>query len=477
MEFFNQWSPRLAPHLRWLKPTSWLASVVLGLAVAGAVLLFARKPGRPAYEPLLSGQTCSPRDIAKMTATFRKAGLPETQVEGDQIHVPAGRREAYLATLDASNALPADFDEALERYVAKSNPFASHQQNEVGYKYAIQMKLAKIVAGMRGVETASVQYDEVKQPGFPPTIEKRALVAVRPSGNRPLEYDHIEAIRDTVTGSIGGLERSRVTVTDLAAGRAYPGNPEHRASHLASQFQAATQRALEKEFCQKIEQRLAKYPDVVVGVSVHFSPPSIRHSSDTTPPAEAPPPLTPALVSASIDVPKSYFKRVWNDRNSAASRRVPDARELRAIEAEVQQTLERAVAALLPPPTAHLPAVPQVTVTSYDDLTPLAASAVGLPSTLTAGLVWYWPILGCGAVVLVSWLTWRGRQGTAAGAPRHAAAPTEIGASHAADAAATEPACRPCPVSAPTHRELTNIIQRDPVAAAQVLRHWIGEAA
>ena len=477
MKFFNQWSARLAPQLRWLKSSSWLASVLLGLAVAGAVLLLAQKPGRSTYESLLSGQTCSPRDIAKMTAAFRKAGLPETQVEGDQVHVPSGRREAYLAALDAANALPADFDEALERFVAKSNPFASTQQNEVGYKYAVQVKLAKIVAGMRGVETASVQYDEVKKPGFPPTVEKRALVAVRPSGNRSLEYDQIEAIRDTVTGSIGGLERSNVTVTDLAAGRAYPGNPEHRASQLATQFQTATQHALEKEFRQKIEQRLAKYPEVVVGISVHFAPPGESNSSGPPADAEAPPPLTPALVSASIDVPKSYFKRVWNERNSAASGRVPDARELQAIEAEVQRTLERAVAAMLPPPTARLPAVPQVTVTSYDDLPSQAGPAVGLPLTLVAGLSRYWPILGFGAVLLVSLLQWRGRTGTAAAGPGRHGSAADAGAFDAADDAAGESAGRPFPAGSPTHRELLQVIQRDPLAAAQALRQWIGEAA
>jgi hypothetical protein len=476
MDRLSHYFARLAPRLRPWALRPWLVSGLLVLSVAGGIWWLGPSPAGETYEPLLSGQAWSPRELAKMTAAFRKAGLPESQIEGGRVCVPAGRREAYLAALEAANALPADVDEALERYVSKSSPFASQQQTEQGYKYATQIKLARIVAGMQGIETASVQFDEIKQPGFPPTTEKRALVAVRPRGDQPLEDAQIEAIRDTVAGSIGGLDRSRVTVTDLAAGRAYPGSPDPHSPHGAAQSQAATQTALERDFRQKIEHRLAKYPDVVVAVSVHGPPvtPSDRFRRG----AEAAP-LSPALVTASIDIPKSYFRKVWSERNGHTPSRRPEPRELQALEAEVKQTITRAVAAMLPPPAVRQRDVPQVTVTSYDDMSASRAAADSPTAALAAALARPLPLLSIGVACTVGLGLWQSRRRrrtpVACGA---SPLPEPLGAltpAAAAASATTEPGDAWPNTS--LRGELQLAIQRDPVAAAGVLAQWMGDAA
>jgi flagellar biosynthesis/type III secretory pathway M-ring protein FliF/YscJ len=467
---------RVPSRLRASASKPWFVSGLLGVLLAGGILALARRPGREAYEPLLNGnQTLSPREIARMTTAFRKAGLPESQVTGGRVLVPAVRREAYLAALETASALPAEFDESLERHVAKANPFASHQQNEQSFRYAIQMKLARIVSGMQGIETASVQYDEVKQPGFPPTTEKRALVAVRPLGDQPLEYERIEAIRDTVAGSIGGLERTHVTVTDLAAGRAYPGGSGPPSATLAAQLRTAAQAALEKDFRQKIEQRLAKYQDLVVGVSVHFGAPV--NVGDRTTPGGTAESFTPALVTASIDVPKSYFRKVWRDRNPQAAQAVPQPRAVQAIETEIRKSIQQAVAAMLPPPPTNYQSVPQVTVTSYDDLP--ADEGPLTPATLAATALRHGPLVAGAAVCLIGLLLLRGRKER----------PSRAGSAQVEDDEAAMLAApshlevvntAPPSMAAPppsSHPELFRVIQEDSAAAARVLNQWIAEAA
>ncbi len=275
--------------------------------------------------------------------------------------------DAYLVALDAADALPADFDDSLDEIAADSNPFASRQQTEMGFRLAEQKKLARILSGMNGIDSASVQYAEIKKSGFPPTYDIRAVVAVRAEGKRRLAYEEIEAIRDTVAGYVAGLDRAQVTVSDLNACRAYPGGGDAAGPAAASYAARAEQAKLEEEFRTKIQSRLVAYPGAIVGVNVHLA-----DASASTPPdaasAAARRRFTPALVSASIDLPKSYFAQVWREQNTDTESESPDRRAIQAVEHEIKQTVEQAVLALLPPPADPRRRSPQVVVTSYEDL-------------------------------------------------------------------------------------------------------------
>jgi flagellar biosynthesis/type III secretory pathway M-ring protein FliF/YscJ len=469
MERFSQFHKRVGPQVRALVTGPRVAGVVLGLGLVAALLWAVRRPGTETHVSLWPGQTLAAEDIARMTTAFRKAGLPQVQVTGRQIQVPARHRQAYLTALEAARVPLVDFDDALQTAVVDSNPFASHRQLEQNYKYANQKKLARIVAGMQGIEAASVQYDEVKQPGFPPTVEKRAIVAVRGVGQRPLEYEEIEAIRDTVTGYVGGLDRSRVTVTDLGAGRAYPGTTARHPALLPGALFSAAQATLEKEYRQKIRDRLTMYPGVVVGVNVHFGP-----AGPTAADAGAP---VPALVTASIDVPRSVFQRIWRERNShpSAAARAPE--QLPAVEADVRHNISRAVAALLPPPADDWKTLPQVTVTTYDDV--LAPPVATQPPRLAVAVLHgrTWPVLGAAlaAVTLICFLSrrigarrTRNEADSAHLAPRPAAEFDGLLETRTAGLPAATPA---------VHRDLQQVVQRDPGTAGQLLNQWIGEAA
>ena len=165
-----------------------IACLVLGVAVLGGLLMLWGGRSDGPYEPLFDGRTFSPRELAKMTAAFQTAGLKGARLADNQILVPKANMDAYLVALDAADALPADFDDSLDELAADSNPFASRQQTEMGFRLAEQKKLARILSGMNGIDTASVQYAEIKKPGFPPTCDIRAVVAVRADGKRHLAY-------------------------------------------------------------------------------------------------------------------------------------------------------------------------------------------------------------------------------------------------------------------------------------------------
>lgn len=474
MEWLCRLPEQVADRYRALTVPTRIACLTLSVAVLGGLIMLWGGRSEGPYEPLFDGRAFSPRELAKMTAAFQSSGLKGARLADSQVLVPKANMDAYLVALDAADALPADFDDSLDEMAADANPFASRQQTELGYRLAEQKKLARILSGMNGIETASVQYAEIKKPGFPPTSDIRAVVAVRAENKRHLTYEEIEAIRDTVAGYVAGLDRTQVTVSDLNACRAYPGGDA--ADPATGSYAARAEQArLEEEFLAKIKGRLAAYPGAIVGVNVHLADVSAGFTAEAAPRRR----FTPALVSASIDLPKSYFTQVWRDRNTDTEVTPPGRQTLQAVEEEVKHSVERAVLALLPPPADDVQRCPQVVVTSYEDL-PLASdgtAAAWLAGVLGRAADHPAPIgvavlLTSGILLLV-----RSRRRTAAArgeTERTVSADVSDGPETAAGGAGVTK----LPGGEPNIRvEISRVIRQNPQAAAEAVQRWLSKAA
>lgn len=475
MEWLNHLAHQGAERCRALAVPARIACLALAALVLGGLLLLALGQIRGPDQPLFEGRAFSFRELAKMTAAFQAAGLREARLAEGRILVPRAELDAYLVALDAADALPADFDDSLDALAAERSPFASRQQTELGYRVAEQKKLARILSGMNGIETASVQYAEVKKPGFPPTWDVRAVVAVRATGNRELGYEEIEAIRDTVTGFVAGLDRAHVTVSDLNACRAYPGG-DGPGSAAADYAARSEQQRLEESFRSKIQDRLTAYPGAIVGVHVQLA--DARASSVDGAVQALRPRFVPTFVSASIDLPQSHFVHLWRERHAAGDA-VPDAPALQAIEEQVKHTVEQAVLAMLPPPAALASGRPQVVVTSYaEPASPPAPSLAGLGASVTAWAAAHGSTLMGGCLLLCSLLLVVGR--------RRSSARVSTGTE---DAVAAQRADRPATLSfaasaaksprgeATRQLQVQRAIHENPQAAADVLQRWLRKAA
>lgn len=202
-------------------------------------------------------------------------------------------------------------------------------------------------------------------------------------------------------------------------------------------------------------------------------------------------PLTPRQVQAVVDVPMSYYRKIWQERNPPATgeqAKAPTQAELDKIEVETRKRIEDTVVKLLPrPESGNDPFVP-VTVTSFQDL---AQAPIAGPSTIDAATTWLgsnWQTVAMILVGLFSLMMLRsmlkGSLPAPTTAPETSAAAVSGGASQPAiEDADNEPASVKMPrrrfnSSGPTLRdELREIVKEDPDAAATVLRAWIGDAA
>ncbi len=202
-------------------------------------------------------------------------------------------------------------------------------------------------------------------------------------------------------------------------------------------------------------------------------------------------PLTPRQVQVVVDVPMSYYRKIWQERNPPVPGEQPKQvaqADLDKIEAEQKKRIEDTVVKLLPrPDTGNDPFVP-VVVTSFHDLAQTPIEAPGVAEQATSWLAANWQTIGMILLGLFSLLMMRSMLQGSTTAPTPVAATENQAASHASTAAAGETnADEPATVKMPRRRfnangpslrdELKEMVKEDPDAAATVLRAWIGDAA
>jgi flagellar M-ring protein FliF len=204
--------------------------------------------------------------------------------------------------------------------------------------------------------------------------------------------------------------------------------------------------------------------------------------------------LVPRKVTASIDIPASYYLEVWKKRNPQAADKAakpPDQAELAIVEAETKKRLEETVRNLLPDVEKGANPWPYIVVQTYVDLPKAAVAPPSLASNSTSWLADNWQTLGVVGLGLLSLLMMRSMLRSTGGSPMptSAAAPANSASTAQPNLTIHDPGHEddPEPVRALKARfqttgpdlktELHDIVKENPDSAAAILRSWIGEAA
>ncbi|HTN74919.1 MAG TPA: flagellar M-ring protein FliF C-terminal domain-containing protein, partial [Pirellulaceae bacterium] len=477
MDFLNKALAQISDLFRSMTPGARITAALLLVAIVVSVFFLFQQQTSSGDEYLLGGREFSNAEIAQAEAAFAKESLAKSEVIGNKIKIPRGQKAAYLAALGSNNALPSDFGTALTNAAASENPFMSSKSLDIRLQAAKQKELSLIISRMRGVEVATVTFDEIDKPGFPRRKEKSAMVAVKPVLGAELSGEQIRAIRNTVAAAYAGLDRNNVTVTDMEGSRSYSGAGSDGLGGADDNLYAEAKQRYERDWQTKIYDRLRMIPGVVVGVNVDLDPDILHQtnshkldpkavavevsesseiSNSTLPTTGGRPgtvpnsmvnapaavsqekggqssrerndakqaslvgqdhitsrraPLTPKQVQVVVDVPMSYYRRIWNERNPTPlgqEAKPPAPADLDKIEVETRKRVEDTVVKLLPrPETGNDPFMP-VVVTSFQDLaqTPLVP-----PSTVDNATTWLaanWQTVGMVILGLFSLMMLRG---------------------------------------------------------------------
>ncbi len=271
MDFINKLYAQLADVFKTMTPGSRIAVGLLLVAIVVALVYLFQYQVTSGDEYLLGGRPFYGDELTRAEAAFAKAGLNGSQIaDGNRIRIPRGQKEKYLAALAESSALPADFYKYLDEAAASDNPFSSTKSMEMRRWNAKQKELALIISRLKGISSATVQYDEtVSRGSLRSQTQKRAMVAVQTLAGE-LDESQIKAIRNIVVGSYAGLSPEEVSINDITSGRTYTG-VDGANGPQDSQYADYKQR-FERDWKKKLEDQLSWIQNAIVNVNVLLDP-------------------------------------------------------------------------------------------------------------------------------------------------------------------------------------------------------------
>jgi flagellar M-ring protein FliF len=322
MDFVNKAYAQLADVFKTMTPGSRIAVGVLLAAIVVALVYLFQYQVTSGDEYLLGGCPFYGDELTRAEAAFAKAGLNGSQIaDGNRIRIPRGKKEQYLAALAESSALPADFYKYLDEAAASDNPFSSTKSLEMRRWNAKQKELALIISRLKGISSATVQFDETTSRGsLRSQTQKRAMVAVQTLAGE-LDDNQIKAIRNIVVGSYAGLKSDDVSINDITSGRTYSGVEDAGGSQES--LYALYKQRYEQDWKQKLEDQLSWIQNAIVNVNVQLSP----EVEDTTQQVTLDPkPIT--LSSTEYQKDQSTTTRELGGRPGAVSNEVQGNRPL-----------------------------------------------------------------------------------------------------------------------------------------------------
>ncbi len=217
--------------------------------------------------------------------------------------------------------------------------------------------------------------------------------------------------------------------------------------------------------------------------------------------------LTPKEVKVSVQVPQSYFRKVWEEQNRpepGQPAKSPTAADLEQVQTQKVTDIRSCVANLLPRPAGatdltHFDPTQLVKVTVFQDIKPAEIPPIPFRDNVLDWLNQYWTTLGLIGLAMVSLVMLRSmvraipaageaaiansRAGVAAGAngrgslvsPGGHAGATTSEPEEAEEERAAPPKTRRFAVAGGSLKdELSELVSTDPDTAANILRNWIG---
>jgi flagellar biosynthesis/type III secretory pathway M-ring protein FliF/YscJ len=187
-----------------------------------------------------------------------EAGMNPTYDRTDQtVNVPVDQhREAYM--LLASNDMLDDASaQGFEEMLAKIDYTVNESTRQDMMMVAKQNELARMIGTMHQVESAKVVFAGGDRKRLGPPIPPRASVMVTTRLGQKVNQSVADTIIALVAGSMSGLQKQKVVVTDEAGQHFYARSDDDPS--ILARDRIKQQRAVESDYRQKVEELVRSY--------------------------------------------------------------------------------------------------------------------------------------------------------------------------------------------------------------------------
>src|SRR3954471_5989725 len=177
MDVLKKQLERIQQQLTALSASQKMLTASLVAIMVITFLWWGRYAGNPELEPVIN-RSLTADDMINMKRVLQGQGVPVT-VSGDQILVPADKKELAIAALAYEQVLPRDSQGSFEDVIGKMSPFTSDKLSDSMTNNFLQQKLANIIGQMNGVASATVFIDPTREHHIGGDTDPRASVSVR----------------------------------------------------------------------------------------------------------------------------------------------------------------------------------------------------------------------------------------------------------------------------------------------------------
>lgn len=201
--------------------------------------------------------------------------------------------------------------------------------------------------------------------------------------------------------------------------------------------------------------------------------------------------LIPQSVRVTVGIPSNYYTQVWYEQNKPADgeeAKKPEAKELEDLESKTKDKIQNAIVPLLPPVDAGEDPFSHVAVTTYPSLTPEPLTEPSFSQNAMSWAGQYGSTFAMMGLALFSLLVLRSivrslppPERTPTGQPKLSLLAEDEGSQEVEGIASNEESVdhlkRRIAKGPNLKDDLSEIVQEDPEAAANILRAWISNAS
>ena len=268
---------------------SKLLMVMAALAIT-AIVIAVNLPKKQVSCELIEGCALRNADLQRMQVVLNSAGLSDYEIDGNSIYVPKPKRDVYLKAITDADALPSDL--CWKEDEVSVNPLLSRDQREQIRMKEKKNQIRDMVTRLPFVEQAWFEMDRVKAKSAFQNEEQSAVIMIQPTGKHLLDRDEIETIRGLITGSIAGMDRNSIVVTDLNAGFAYQesetNSPTEPSLSGTASLVSSEMRDKKNRYENKIRKALADLEGVSIEVEVEVTSSPVTNQIATIPKSSTP---------------------------------------------------------------------------------------------------------------------------------------------------------------------------------------------